>query len=49
MRKKIKDLTKEEIWNICNSHSWCDMCPLHDTFKCPNIDLEGEDDVEVSE
>lgn len=48
-KKKIKDLTKEEIWMICDSYDWCEMCPLKDTFKCPNVDLYGEATVEVPE
>lgn len=26
--KKIKDLTKEEVEKICDSHYICDGCPL---------------------
>ena len=28
MKKKIKDLNKEEIENICNKHLHCKCCPL---------------------
>lgn len=49
MRKKIKDLTKEEVHKICDLSDWCDTCPLHETLKCPNVDLRGEDEVEVPE
>ena len=49
MKKKIKDLTKEETKRICDCHDWCHLCPLNDTFKCPNVDLSGEDEIEVPE
>lgn len=34
MKKKIKDLTKEEIEIICKKHSNCFECPLSITFDC---------------
>lgn len=27
-KKKIKNLTKEELESICNKHHYCDTCPL---------------------
>ena len=51
MKKKIKDLTLEEIKKICINHS-CQFCPLDiNEFWCKNNDLEhyGEQEIEVDE
>lgn len=34
MKKKIKDLTKEDFKNNCKKHSACYDCPLSITFDC---------------
>lgn len=46
MKKKLKDLTKEDIALICKNN-YCDDCPLRDTLCCPNYDCDEE--VEVPE
>ena len=49
MKKKIKDLTLEEIKRICINHS-CVYCPLEvNELWCKNDDLEryGDEEIEV--
>ena len=49
MKKKIKDLTLEEIKRICINHS-CIYCPLEvNELWCKNDDLEryGDEEIEV--
>lgn len=33
MKKKIKDLTLEEMFKICKSHNLCDYCELKSIKK----------------
>jgi hypothetical protein len=51
MKKKIKDLTLEEIKIICRKSIECECCPLRKISPCPatiyDEDLESE--VEVYE
>lgn len=49
MKKKIKDLTSEEVEKICENHS-CLFCPLNvNELWCNSDDLEqyGEIEIEV--
>ena len=51
MKKKIKDLTLEEIEKICKNHN-CHFCPLDvNELWCKSDDLEhyGEQEIEVEE
>lgn len=51
MKKKIKDLTLEEVKKIC-SNNICDYCPLDlKELWCKSDDLEhyGEEEIEVED
>lgn len=51
MKKKLKDLTLEEIKKICGNCS-CDFCPLYvNELWCKSDDLEhyGELEIEVED
>lgn len=50
MRKKIKDLTQDEAWSICNRNEWCADCPLFATHKCLEFENDKyEREVEIDE
>ena len=58
MKKKIKDLTKKELGNICGKHlsQYCFGCPLlrPTTYECHYEYIQGykkflESEVEVDE
>ena len=46
-KKKIKDLTKEEMRKICKSVKYCDICPLSICSK--NVKKSLNKEVEVDE
>ena len=52
MKKKIKDLTEEEVIKICDNHS-CKRCPLFDYESCHCktnlLELYGEEEIEVED
>lgn len=51
MKKKIKDLTLEEVKEIC-SNNICDYCPFDlDELWCKYNDLEhyGDEEIEVED
>lgn len=54
MKKKIKDLTLEEVTKICKNNS-CDECPLKDApcqegyYALVNSELDQEIDVNCDE
>ena len=51
MKKKIKDLTLEELIKICKADKCCD-CPFQDFIDCPRFDKllrNFDDEVEVNE
>lgn len=43
IKKKIKDLTKEEAQKICDKHSVCIKCPLdiNSSKKCMNTIIQN--------
>lgn len=51
MKKKIKDLTKDEKNSICDEHDYCHNCQLYikSSGHCKHHDLDtyGEEEVEV--
>lgn len=49
MKKKIKDLTVQELWKICHSRPNCDECPIYDFCIVGWFGLieETEEEVEV--
>ena len=55
MKKKIKDLTLDEINNLCEKIKICDDCPFVKNHKCLVYDIFlikhdiGEIEVEVDE
>lgn len=52
MKKKIKDLTLEEIYRICDRNESCDNCPLIDgIFPCGinNCSFMEDKEIEVDE
>lgn len=49
MKKKIKDLTVEEIKSICDRSPFCHKCPLKNHIKCCYIDTDLEREIEVYE
>ena len=44
MKKKIKDLTREETVNICKGQAYCYGCPLEFTKKCAGYEYKDEDE-----
>lgn len=54
MKKKIKDLTLEEIMKICKNN-FCTFCPIKDVLchcelKIPTIDeIDANTEIEVEE
>ena len=42
--KKIKDLTKDDVFAICNINDWCCDCPLRFSTKCVEYEPLNEDD-----
>ena len=50
MKKKIKDLTPEEVHKICCEYNFCGYggCPLKETIKCRQIIRNSEREVEVN-
>lgn len=49
MKKKIKDLTDEEIKSICDRHFFCHKCPLNHHIKCRYVDNNLDRKVEIDE
>lgn len=53
MKKKIKDLTLEEVKNICEKNKECDTCPLiiAGMFPCgiANCTFVEDKEIEVKE
>ncbi|HRF69949.1 MAG TPA: hypothetical protein PKV66_00800 [Candidatus Pelethenecus sp.] len=54
MKKKIKDLTEDEINGFCNDNYYCHTCQLYiseDCMYCKRHDLDtyGEEEVEIDE
>ena len=58
MKKKIKDLTLEEVKDLCENSLdipsgmfKCNVCPYHHNYDCKldynNLDDFGEEEVEV--
>lgn len=53
MKKKIKDLTKEEVMTICDKYR-CEECPLYtykDAYYCKDerLNLHGDEEIEVED
>lgn len=53
MKKKIKDLTKEEVMTICEKYD-CYKCPLYigiNIYKCKDERLNkyGDEEIEVED
>lgn len=48
MKKKIKDLTLEEIREICR-RNYCEYCPLENTEKCLYFNESLNNEVEIDE
>ena len=55
MKKKIKELTEQQIDKICDNHPLCDSCPLvrkyKDSFYCYGLykDLWEDFEIELEE
>lgn len=55
MKKKIKELTEEQIDKICDKHPFCGDCPLvmkaKDSFYCYGLhkNLYGDIEIELGE
>jgi hypothetical protein len=52
MKKKIKDLTLEEAYKICDEHISCIVCPLHCMELCLKdlmIEEKFEQEIEVED
>lgn len=45
MKKKIKDLTLEELYKMCINYK-CAKCPFADYDECPRFDNKLKDDLE---
>ena len=49
MKKKIKDLTLEELKNICKLHPYCgNTCPLNEANSICTCNPDDYDDEELS-
>lgn len=44
VKKKIKDLTEDDIFFICDNTDWCCDCPLRFSTKCVDYKSLNEDD-----
>lgn len=49
MKKKIKDLTREDITNICDKYWNCQQCPLYNPYGLEDCILEQEVEIDESD
>ena len=44
VKKKVKDLTEDDVFDICDNKDWCCDCPLRFSTKCVEYKSLDEDD-----